>query len=112
VIIKHLKLELIHYDIWGVYRIESLTGVHYFLFIIDDASRGTWVYLMREKSKASQQLKKFYMMVKTQFEAAVKIVRSDNESEFLSRPMLKFYEESGIIHRITCIDTPSIEWKG
>ena len=39
-------------DIWGAYRIESFTAAHYFLSIVDDASRGTWVYLMKEKKKA------------------------------------------------------------
>ena len=97
--------ELIHCDIWGAYRTESLTGAHYFLSIVDDASSGTWVYLMREKREASQIIKKFCMMVKTQFRTAVKIIRSDNGSEFISGPMLKFYEEFGIVHQTTCFDT-------
>jgi len=41
---------LIHCDIWGAYRTPSLCGAHYFLTIVDDASRGVWVYLMRERS--------------------------------------------------------------
>ena len=41
-------LELIHCDIWGPYRAPSSTGAQYFLTIVDDASRATWVYLMRE----------------------------------------------------------------
>ena len=33
---------LIYCDIWGSYRIELLCEAHYFLSIVDDASRGTW----------------------------------------------------------------------
>ena len=33
--------ELIHCDIWGPYRTESVMGARYFLSIVDDASRGT-----------------------------------------------------------------------
>ena len=76
------NFKLIHCDIWGAYKTESLTGVYYFLSIVDDASRGTSVYLTREKSEASQLLKKFCTMVNTQFEATIKIIRSDNGSEF------------------------------
>jgi len=38
------NFDLIHYDIWGPYHTASLSGAHYFLSIVDDASRGTWVY--------------------------------------------------------------------
>jgi len=44
---KATKLfELIHCDIWGLYRIKASCGASYFLTIVDDASRATWVYLM------------------------------------------------------------------
>ena len=33
--------DLIHCDIWGPYKIPSLCGSHYFLSIVDDASRAT-----------------------------------------------------------------------
>jgi len=45
--------DLIHYDIWGVYHVKSFSGAKYFVTIVDDASRGVWVYLMNEKSEAS-----------------------------------------------------------
>ena len=61
---------------------------------------------MREKSEASQLVKNFCMMVNTQFDTAVKVIKSDNASEFVSAPMLKFYERSGIIHQTTCVNTP------
>ena len=37
---------LVHCDVWGAYRIPSSCGAHYFLSIVDDYSRGVWVYLM------------------------------------------------------------------
>ena len=45
-------------------------------------------------------------MVKTQFERDVKIVRSDNGLEFLSRAIKHFYQEKGIMHHTSCLDTP------
>ena len=98
--------DLIHCDIWGAYRVESLCGAHYFLSIVDDASRVTWVYLMKEKSEASQLIMNFCLMVKIQFNAIVKTIRSDNGMEFISGPMKNFYGEQGIIHQTSCVDTP------
>jgi len=57
--------DLIHCDIWGGYKVESLCGAHYFLTIIDDAYKGTWVYLMRDKGEASKLVMNFCVMVKT-----------------------------------------------
>jgi len=54
--------DLVHCDIWGPYRIKSLCGAQYFLTIVDDASRGIWIYLLKDKSEASQYLKEFYIM--------------------------------------------------
>ena len=64
------------------------------------------MYLMKEKIEASQLAKNFCMMMKTQFRVSVKVIRSDTGKAFVSGPMLKFYEESGIIHQISCVDTP------
>jgi len=61
---------------------------------------------MREKGEASLLLQSFVIMVKTQFERDVKIIRSDNELEFLSGSMKQFYTQKGIIHHTSCIDTP------
>jgi len=46
--------ELVHYDIWGAYRVSSFCGAHYFPTIMDDASRAVSVYLMKTKGEASQ----------------------------------------------------------
>jgi len=94
--------DLIHCDIWGLYRVESLCGAYYFL----DASHGTWVFFIKEKSEASKFLKNFCLMIKTQFGKCVKVIQSDNGAEFTSGPMKQFYGEEGIIHQTSCTDTP------
>lgn len=43
--------DLIYTDIWGLYSVPSLSGSKYFLTIVDDYSRCSWVYLMKHKSK-------------------------------------------------------------
>lgn len=45
--------ELVHCDLWGPCNDVSHDGSKYFLTIVDDHSRYTWVYLLRQKSGAS-----------------------------------------------------------
>ena len=91
--------DLIHCDIWRAHYVKSLCDASYVLTILDDASRSVWVYLMKEKSEASQILKILVQWTK------VKTIRSDNDSEFTTCPMKKFYGENGIIHGTSCVVT-------
>ena len=45
-------------------------------------------------------------MVKNQFETNVKIVCSDNGSEFTSKPMQRLYHDHGILLQSSCVETP------
>lgn len=67
-IITKSCFELLHCDLWGPYKTSSFSGAHYFLSIVDDYSRGVWVYLMRQKSEVAHFLTMFCNMVQTQFE--------------------------------------------
>lgn len=98
--------DLIHCDIWGGYRVPSLSGARYFLTIVDDYSHSTWVYLLKHKSDPSSSLITFYKLVETQFENKVKRIRSDNRGEFVSNNMLKFYEEHDIVLETLWVHTP------
>ena len=46
---KSEKLELVHTDVWGPVQVQSLSGSHYYVTFIDDATRKTWVYCIRKK---------------------------------------------------------------
>lgn len=41
--------------------------VKYFLTLVDDYSRTTWVHIMKNKDEAQQALEKFINLDKTQF---------------------------------------------
>jgi len=68
-------------------------------------NRATLVYLMREKGEASLLLQNFVTMVTTQFARNVKKIRSDNGLEFLFRPMKHLYQQQGITHHTSYIET-------
>ncbi|CAN1766532.1 Retrovirus-related Pol polyprotein from transposon TNT 1-94 [Linum perenne] len=94
--------SLVHVDIWGPFSEPTLDGHKYFLTIVDDNTRFTWVRLMKLKSEARQLLVDFCIMIETQFNASVQVVRSDNGLEFV---MPDFYASKGIIHQTTCVYT-------
>ncbi|XP_061354958.1 uncharacterized protein LOC133299505 [Gastrolobium bilobum] len=95
--------ELVHADIWGSFSVPYVNGDRYFLTIVDDFSRFTWVILMTNKGDTRNHLRNFFMLVKNQFNASVKVIRSDNGMDFL---MPDFYDKMGIIHHRTCVESP------
>ena len=97
---------ILHVDIWGPCPYKTYDGAVYFLSIVDDKSRATWVHLMATKSAAFPLLKTFITYVEKQYEATVKIIRTDNGLEFKDSSALEFYKTQGITHQTTCVDTP------
>ncbi|KAL0335057.1 UNVERIFIED_CONTAM: Retrovirus-related Pol polyprotein from transposon TNT 1-94 [Sesamum radiatum] len=70
-------LELIHTDVCGPMRTPSHEQNRYFILFIDDYSRMTWVYFMREKSEVFKVFKKFKNLVEKQSGRSIKVLRSD-----------------------------------
>jgi hypothetical protein len=95
--------DVIHFDIWGPIAIKSIHGFSYFLTVVDDYSRYTWIILMKSKVETRQNIINLIKMIKTQYNHDVKIVRSDNGPEFL---MNEFYSTNGIIHQTSCVESP------
>nr|GMC66596.1 Retrovirus-related Pol polyprotein from transposon TNT 1-94 [Ipomoea batatas] len=95
--------ELVHFDIWGAYSVPTFCGHRYFLTVVDDYSRATWVYLMKGKNEARKLVQNFCSLIHTQFGKHIKTVRTDNGREF---DMPDFYQERGIVHQRSCIYTP------
>ncbi|XP_074346456.1 uncharacterized protein LOC141685242 [Apium graveolens] len=52
-------LEIVHTDIAGPFDISSLGGNRYYLTFIDNFSRKSWVYIIKEKSEALDKFKEF-----------------------------------------------------
>ncbi|KAL2903744.1 Retrovirus-related Pol polyprotein from transposon TNT 1-94, partial [Bienertia sinuspersici] len=96
--------ELIHCDLWGPYSTPSSCNAVYFLTIVDDYSRGVWVYLLENKTEVFSSFNSFFAMVTRQFELTVKYVRSDNGTEF--NCMKNYFDSHGIIFQTSCVDTP------
>lgn len=55
--------QLVHCDLWGLYRTTSICGSRYFLTIVDDNSRSLWIYLLPNKTAAPNKLRNFITLV-------------------------------------------------
>ena len=95
--------DLLHIDTWGPFSVPTHDGYKYFLTIVDDCSRATWVYLLKAKSDVLTVFPSFINMVETQFDRRVKGVRSDNTPEL---NFTSFYLSKGIIPYHSCPETP------
>ena len=60
----NIYFELVHCDIWGPVRVTSMSGHRYYIIFIDDFSRTSWVYLLRDRSHVINVLKTFITEIK------------------------------------------------
>ena len=72
-----IPFSRIHTDVWGPSHITTVNGFRWYVSFIDDCTRTTWVYLMKEKNVVFSIFKNFHKMICTQFNTVVRIVRSD-----------------------------------
>ena len=49
-------MELLHIDLMGPARVQSLGGKKYILVVVDDFTRYTWVVLFKDKTEASEKI--------------------------------------------------------
>jgi transposase InsO family protein len=100
------SLELIHTDICGPITPKSFSENRYFITFIDDYTRSTWVYFLKEKSKAFEVFKKFKVLVEKLTVLYIKALRSDRGGEYMSTAFMNYYEKHGIKRFLTAPYSP------
>lgn len=100
-----VPLQTIHSDVWGPSGVTSINGYHYFVTFIDCCTRTTWVYVLRHKSDVFECFRDFHNMIRTQYCACVKVLHSDNGTEYVNRELDEYLSSYGIIHQTTCPGT-------
>lgn len=61
---------------------SSLNGSRYFITFTDDMTRMSWIYFLRAKSEVADVFVKFKALVENQSGKKIKMLRSDNGSEY------------------------------
>ncbi|KAJ9560934.1 hypothetical protein OSB04_006094 [Centaurea solstitialis] len=99
-------LQLLHMDLFGPTNVMSIGKKSYCLVIIDDYSRFTWVFFLRTKDETSGLIKSFVKRVENQANLRVKVIRSDNGTEFKNADLNSFCEDKGIERQFSAPRTP------
>nr|GEX41387.1 hypothetical protein [Tanacetum cinerariifolium] len=79
------KLYLLHMDLYGPMRVESINGKKYILVIVDDYSRFIWVKCLRSKDKASDFIINFLKMIQVGISHETSVARSSQQNSVVER---------------------------
>ncbi|GKE26401.1 putative ribonuclease H-like domain-containing protein, partial [Tanacetum coccineum] len=97
---------MLHMDLFGPTNVKSLMKKSYCLVVTDDFSRFSWVFFLATKDETSGILKIFITEIENQLDYKVKVIRSDNGTEFKNSVMNQFCEIKGIKREFSIARTP------
>ena len=98
------KLLIVHTDV----RVptKNLGGNRYFVTFIDNTSRHTAIYFMKSKDEILRKFKEFETMATNITGKSIKLLRSDNGGELLSKELSDFLAQKAITVQLTILRTP------
>lgn len=80
--------------------------IRYYVLFIDDCTKYTWLFPMKNKSEVSSHFQRFVIYIQNQFSTTIKCFRSDGGGEYKSKSVTEFLATNGIIHQVSCPYTP------
>nr|GEW40551.1 hypothetical protein [Tanacetum cinerariifolium] len=98
--------NMLHVDLFGPTFVKSLNKKSYCLVVIDDYNRFTWVFFLATKDETSLIHKTFINGLENQLSLKVKVIRSDNGTEFKNFDLNQFCEIKGIKREFSVPRTP------
>ncbi|GJZ66203.1 putative ribonuclease H-like domain-containing protein [Tanacetum coccineum] len=99
-------LFMLHMNLFGPTFVSSLMHKKYCLVVTDDYSRFTWVFFLTTKDETSEILKNSIKEIENLVNKKVKIIRSDNGTEFKNKVIDDFCREKGIKREYSVARTP------
>ena len=60
----------------------SLSGYEYYVTFIDDYSRKTWIYFLKNKSEVFEKFEEFKALIENQSEKRFKTLRSNTGGDY------------------------------
>lgn len=99
-------LDLVHTDLCGPIDVPTPRGNRYVMTMIDDHSRYSTIYLLKNKSEAEEKIKEFVELVANQFGKKPRVIRSDGGGEYSSVSLGKYLRQNGIVLQQTVPYSP------
>ena len=100
-------LKLIHSDLCEFEGILTHGGNRYIITFIDNFSKYTTIYWLKNKSDSFEKFQGFLKEVENQFSRKIKRIRGDRGREYESSAFNSFVQSLGIIHEITAPYSPA-----
>jgi hypothetical protein len=101
--ISNSPLQLLFLDVWGLASINSLNNNRFYLSVVDDFSKYTWLFPLATKLEVYATFLRFEQLVETFFNTKIISVQSDNGGEF--RPLQTALNSMGVSYRLSCPHT-------
>jgi transposase InsO family protein len=98
--------EIVHTHIVGPTTTMFLKRYRYFMLLVDDYTRMTTVWFLKNKSKDFENFKIYKEMVENEMDPKIKFLRSDNGREFTSNEFMDYYSSHGIKRQFSVSRTP------
>lgn len=93
---SHFPFSLIH-TTWASTNVSNISSAKWFLTLIDNCTKVTWVLLLKQKSKVSSIFIMFALMVKNQFGVIIKRIGFSNAKNYFTFLLNSFLPKEGII---------------
>lgn len=100
------KMEIVHSDVFGPLKAKSIGGCKWFVTFIDDYTRKVFVYPMKQKSEVFKKFIDFKNFAERQSDCKLKILRSDNGTEYINKIFDDFCSNNGVLHQKSVPYTP------
>jgi hypothetical protein len=97
--------QLLHMDIVSPSRVRSMGGKWYVLIIIDDYSHYSWVFFLESRDEVFEHFQSLSLRLNNEHPNCLKVIHSDNGSEFRNISFDEFCLEHGIDQQFS---TPSV----
>ena len=99
-------LGIVHTDLCGPMRTQSMGGAKYLLTFVDDATRWCEVRFLKSKDQVLEIFTSYKNLMENQTGRKIKQVQSDNGKEYCNKAFNDYLDKCGIKRRLTVPYTP------
>ncbi len=99
-------LEIVHNNVCRPMRTTLHGGGQYFFTFINNFSRKTHVYFLKAKGKVFEKFKQYKVLVENEIGHKIKVLRSNNKGEFVSKKFNAFLMKCGIQRQTSVAYSP------
>jgi transposase InsO family protein len=99
-------LKIVHTDLVGPTTTKGLKCERYFMLLVDDYTRMTAIFFLKNKSEAFENFKIYKETVENEMDSRIKCLRLDNGGELTSKEFMDYCSNHGIKRQFSIAKTP------